>query len=82
MELLAVFAIVIAMIMLAYQVKIPIYYIFSSVIAMAGSLFLFNLHGSGDGGTQHEGPAYLMFGIIFIAISMWQLGEAIREFIK
>lgn len=80
MELFAVFAIVIAMVIFAYQVKVPIYYMFSSVIAMAGSLFLFNLHGSGGSGTQHESPAYVMFAIIFIAVALWQLGEAIREF--
>lgn len=80
MELVAVFGLLIAAIIFAFQVKVPIVYIFTSTISMASSLYMFNLHGTGS--QSAEGPTYLMFGFIFISASVWMLTEALREFIR
>jgi hypothetical protein len=80
MELVAVFGLLIASVIFAFQVKVPIVYLFTSTINMASSLYMFNLHGTGS--ASAEGPTYLMFGFIFIASALWMLMEALREFIR
>lgn len=80
MELIAIFGLLIASVIFAYQIKVPIFYLFSSLISMASSLYMFNLHGTGS--ASAEGPTYLMFGFIFISVALWQLMEFTREYIR
>jgi len=80
MELFAVFAIMTAFLIYSNMIKSPIIYLFSSVITMASSGFMFALHGSGSGGTQAESGIYIMFGIIFVIIAFYQLIQFGREF--
>jgi hypothetical protein len=76
--LLAVFFILSVSIFFAYYSKIPMVFIFSSLIAFASSSYMFNLHGSGGG---NERPTYIMFGIIFIAVGLWQMIESYRNYV-
>jgi putative Ca2+/H+ antiporter (TMEM165/GDT1 family) len=76
--LLGVFFILVASIFFAYYSKIPIVFIFSSLIAFASSSYMFNLHASGG---SNERPTYIMFGIIFIAIGLWQMIESYRNYV-
>jgi hypothetical protein len=79
--LFAVFFILSASIFFAYYSKIPIVFIFSSLIAFASSSYMLRLHTSGSGGGQEEGPTYIMFGIIFIAVGLWQMIESYRNYV-
>ena len=49
--------------------KAPVMYLFSAVIAMATSLFMFNAE-------------LVMFGIILILVSLWQLIEMGRAYAR
>ena len=78
MNLLAVFGLLITSVIFAYQSKIPIMYLFSSLISMGSSLYMFNYHSTGA--ESHEGPTFLMFGTIFILVALWQLIEFGRSY--
>lgn len=80
MSLVAIFGLLITSVIFAYTVKIPIMYIFSGVIAFATALYAFNYHATGA--ESHEAPTFIMYGYIFISVGVWQLGEAIREYIR
>jgi hypothetical protein len=71
MNLLAVFGLLITSVIFSYSSRITIMYLFSSLIAMASSLYVFNYNTSGA--EAHEGPTFIMFGIIFILVALWQL---------
>ena len=77
--LLGVFFILSVSIFFAYNSKIPIAFIFSSLIAFASSAYMFNIYGSSGGGS--ENPAYLMFATIFIVVGLWQMVESYRHYV-
>jgi len=81
--LLGVFFILVASIFFAYYSKIPIVFIFSSLIAFASSAYMFNIYGSHGGGSGggSGNPAYLMFATIFIIIGLWQMIESYRNYV-
>lgn len=82
MELFAIFAIMTTFLIYSNMVKTPIIYLFSAVITLASSGFMFALQGNGALGTQEESPTYVLFGIIFITIALYQLiqfGRAYNE---
>jgi hypothetical protein len=80
MELVAIFGLLITSVIFAHQVKVPVFYLFSALIVMASSAYMFNLHGTGQ--ESAEGPVYLMFGFIFISVALWQLIEFGRSYVK
>lgn len=53
----------------SHMTKAPVMYLFSAVIAMATSLFMFNAE-------------LVMFGIILILVSLWQLIEMGRAYAR
>lgn len=75
--LLGIAVLLIGIMFFAYYSRIPIAFLFSSFIALASALFMFNLHGTGS--LSQEGPAFFMFGIIFITIGLWQITEFLRN---
>ena len=76
-QFLGIIILLISSIYFAYSYKIPIAYLFSSVIAIASSLFMFSL--SGGGGTP---PSFAFaLGTIFIGIALWQITEFLRNVI-
>lgn len=80
--LLGVFFILSVSIFFAYYSKIPIAFIFSSLIAFASSAYMFNIYGSsGSGSGGSDNTAYLMFATIFIVIGLWQLTESYRNYV-
>lgn len=81
--LLGVFFILSVSIFFAYYSKIPIAFIFSSLIAFASSAYMFNIYGSSGGGSGggSANSAYLMFATIFIVIGLWQLIESYRNYV-
>ena len=78
MNLLAVFGLMISAVIFASTLRVPIMYLFSSTIAMATSLYMFNYHATGA--ESHEEATFLMYGFIFIAVAAWQILEAIRAY--
>lgn len=78
--LLGVFFILSVSIFFAYYSKIPIAFIFSSLIAFASSAYMFNIYGSSGSGSS-DNTAYLMFATIFIVIGLWQLTESYRNYV-
>lgn len=75
--LLGVFFILSVSIFFAYYSKIPIAFIFSSLIAFASSAYMFNIYGS----SGSDNTAYLMFATIFIVIGLWQMIESYRNYV-
>lgn len=80
MDLLGIFAILMTFIIFSYQSKIPIMYLFSSLISMASSLYMFNYETVGL--ETSNGSTFTMFGIIFILIALWQLLIFGREYVR
>lgn len=71
MNLLAVFGLLITSVIFSYSSRITIMYLFSSLISMASALYVFNYNSTGA--EAHEGATFVMFGIIFILVALWQL---------
>lgn len=80
MNLLAVFGLMITAVIFSYSSRMTIMYLFSSLIAMASSLYMFNY--SATGSEAHEAATFTMFGIIFIMVALWQLLMFGREYVK
>lgn len=80
MNLLAVFGLLITSVIFSYSSKIPIMFLFSSLISMASSLYMFNYHSTGA--EAHEASTFFMFGIIFILVALWQLLIFGREYVR
>jgi len=78
--LLGIVVLLMGSVFFAYYSKVPLAFLFSSIIALASSLFMFNLHGTGS--LSQEGPAFFMFGSIFIAIGLWQIVEFLRNVLE
>jgi len=79
MNLLAVFGLMITVVIFASTTKIPVTYMFSSVIAMATALYVFNYQTSGA--EAHETATFGMYGFIFLAVALWQAVEAVRAYL-
>jgi hypothetical protein len=78
--LLGIAILLIGSLFFAYYSQVPLAFLFSSFIALASSLFMFNLHGTES--LAQEGPTFFMFGIIFITIGLWQIVEFLRNVLE
>jgi hypothetical protein len=82
-QFLGIIILLISSIYFAYSFKIPIAFLFSSVISVASSLFMFSLSGGGVGGGGGTPPSFAFaLGTIFIGIALWQITEFIRNVIE
>jgi len=71
MNLLAIIVLLCVSIIFAYQSKITIMYLFSSMVSFGASAYMFNY--SATGAEAHEVFAFSMFAIIFVLLGLWQL---------